>query len=239
MTTMFFKKNIFYVLAIIATTQLSCKSYSVKKAVPSANKFDFHNTPEVYADSMPDSLKYLIPIFDTILCDDQKFREKLNSDLLLQNAKEQDKLDSINIIKVEAIINKYGILGKKKFGIKGITAVTSVLQHSKLKIKEKYLPMVKEAFINKYITGDFYAMFSDRISTYKFQLQKYGTQLKVYKNVYTLYPVINIDSINIWRKEMGQISIEDYFKIFKTTFNREEYKKQLPELIKFYGVKEN
>ena len=186
MTTMFFKKNIFYVLAIIATTQLSCKSYSVKKAVPSANKFDFHNTPEVYADSMPDSLKYLIPIFDTIICTDQKFREINKMNLLLQNITEQNILDSINILKVEAIINKYGILDKKSFGIKDSSAIRMALQHSKLEIQEKYLPMVKQAFLKKYVTGDFYAMFTDRINIKNNKLQKYGTQLKVYKNVKVL-----------------------------------------------------
>lgn len=212
----------------------SCTS---KKAVPSPDKFDFHKVKEV-ASIIPDSLKYLIPIFDTILCTDQKFRESNNLNLYLQNVTEQNKLDSINLIKVESIINKYGLLGFRQFGLKGNLAVTAVLQHSKLKVQEKYLPLVEEAYKKKNVTGDFFAMFTDRINVKNNRFQKYGTQLKMYKNIYTLYPVVNIDSINIWRKEMKQISIEDYLKIFKTTFNREEYKKQLPELILHFKVKD-
>ncbi len=73
----------------------------------------------LYEKTIPDSLKYLIPFFDTILSDDQKFREVNNPDLSNNNLKEQTILDSVNLKKIETVIRKYGWLNGKQSGFKG------------------------------------------------------------------------------------------------------------------------
>ncbi len=229
-------QNIIFVVAILVTILYSCDGCITKKAVATASKINFHDVKEIYLSSIPDSLTHLVPVFDTILCTDQKFRENNNPNLFLQNKQEQIILDSLNYSRVESIIGKYGILGRKKFGFKGNLAIRGVLQHAPLKIQEKYLPVVLDALNKNNLPRDFVAMYIDRIDSRNKRPQKYGTQLQYHEGKYLLYPVLNIDSLNVWRKEMNLVSIEDYFKIFKTEFSKEAYKKQLPELERFFKL---
>lgn len=229
-------ENIIFVFAFLITIVCCCGSCSTKNAVGTPDKIDFHNVKEFYLSSIPDSLKYLVPLFDSILCADQKFRENNNPNLFLQNIQEQNILDSLNYSRIGSIIDRYGILGRSDFGFKGNLAVRSVLQHAPLQIQEKYLPAVLDALDKNNLPRDFVAMYLDRIDSRNKKPQKYGTQLRYNKGKYLLYPVLNFDSLNVWRKEMNLISIEDYFKIFKTEFSKESYKKQLPELERLFKV---
>ena len=230
--------NLFFFLTLLFIH--SCQQRKVKHQ-NAFIKFNFHLLPEVYEKSIPDSLKYLIPIFDTILCDDQKFRQVNNPKLLDDNLKEQSVLDSLCFAKIEAIINKYGWLSYKQSGFKGNLALTSTLQHAPLKKQEYYLPILKKAFQQNKLSGDFLCMYEDRINSKNKKYQYYGTQVIYYKNKPTLYPVANIDSVNIWRKRMGGLStVEAYLKtFFKTDFDPKEYKKLLPTLIKLREVRDS
>lgn len=209
----------------------ACKH--IVKAKPSAKKFNWHTMPELM--KVPDSLKYLIPVFDTIICDDQKFREVNNIALLIENKAEQDHLDSQNLVKVEYILSKYGLLSPRKFGFKGYEAITMTLQHAPLNAQEKYLPMITQGFKDEKVSGAFLSMFEDRINAKNKRLQRYGTQLATYKNKQVVFPVINPDSLNIWRKQKGLPTEEYYMKtFFKNDFKLSEYKILLPDLKKYF-----
>lgn len=190
---------------------------------------------------IPDSLKYLIPIFDTILSDDQKYREINNPLLLEENKQEQIMLDSINTIKVDKILTKYGWLTYRQTGNKGNLALTSVLLHANLMMQEKYLPFLLEALKEKKVNGIFVSTFEDRLNARKHKLQRYGTQVVYYKDKPTLYPVLNIDSIDHWRKERGFLTPLEFTleNTFKSAFDRKEYKKILPVLIESWKIKDS
>ncbi len=123
-----------------------------KKSAPKTNDVSFLDTaPNLYADKVADSLKYLIPILDTVLRTDQRYRTEA---LYMANITEQNRLDSINTKTVTGILDRYGWLGMKDIGYLGYTAINMVMTHSKLQYKLKYQPMMLQATLNKKVIPD-------------------------------------------------------------------------------------
>lgn len=173
---------------------------------------------------------------EKILLNDQGIREIVNgnpsderkTELLTQmNLIETDvegykkfelmrKIDSINILEIEKIIKKYGYPSKSLVGEPANKTVFYVIQHSD-KIN-KYLPLIRQATKNGDISQTALAMMEDRNLMEQGYEQIYGTQIKGQANkegewIYFLWPVKNIDSINIWRKQVGfELNLEEYLK---------------------------
>ena len=85
---------------------------------------------------------------DSIFAEDQKYRlmigdvEKtygFDSDEMRSLFKTISQKDSVNLIEVAAILDKYGWLGASVVGDQGNAALFLVIQHADLKIQEKYL----------------------------------------------------------------------------------------------------
>ena len=84
-------------------------------------------------------------------------------------------IDSINLIKVEKIISKYGYPGKTMVGVPQNTAVFYVIQHSD-KIA-KYYPLIEKAGKSGELDFKYSAMMLDRKLTNEGKEQIYGTQV--------------------------------------------------------------
>lgn len=72
--------------------------------------------------------------------------------------------DSINLIKVTEILDKYGWVGTDKVGEQGNLTLFLVIQHSDVKTQQKYLPMMREAVKNKNASGSALALLEDRVA---------------------------------------------------------------------------
>lgn len=126
------------------------------------------------------------------------------------------EIDSTNLIAIESIIKQYGYPSKSLVGEPANKAAFYVIQHSD-KIDE-YLPLMREATKNGDIEKVSLAMMEDRSLMYKGQEQIYGTQIKGQPGkdghyVYFIWPVKSIDSVNVFRKNVGfKQSIEEYSK---------------------------
>jgi len=84
---------------------------------------------DIYRNKVVDSLKYLIPVLDSILESDQKYRYGTGNNpkgkeeqakamqRFILHKKEVHFIDSINTLKVSAILDRYGWLGSKRIGI--------------------------------------------------------------------------------------------------------------------------
>lgn len=179
---------------------------------------------------------------EIVLIKDQGIREIVNgnlsderkSELLIQmNISEMDiegnrkfdlmsEIDSINITEIEAIINEYGYPSKSLVGEPANKAVFYVVQHSD-KIN-KYLPLIRKATQNGDIAQTSLAMMEDRGLMEQGREQIYGTQIKGKANkqgewIYFLWPIKNVDSINMWRKQVGfEQNIEEYLKDMDVEF---------------------
>lgn len=142
--------------------------------------------------------------------------------------------DSINLIRIEEIIAKYGYPGKTLVGEPTNEAAWIVIQHSK-KIGN-YFPMIQEAGASNEIPFTKVAMMHDRMLMYEGKEQLYGTQVsgQYILNTttgkkefwYCVWPIQNAESVNELRKEAG----------FTTTV--EEYAKSMGVVYKIYTIEE-
>jgi len=186
-----------------------------------------------------DSLKHLLPILDSVFKDDQKYRKGNNADTIKKYKEQIRYLDSINLLKVVPIIEKYGILGYKDIGFIGNFAIVMTIQHANIETQEKYLPLFRSAIKEKKILPSNYAMLEDRVAIRRGKMQIYGTQVVNPGKKVELLPTIDVDNINKRRLSIGMTeTIEVYLKGFGYTWNAEEYKKHLPELMKKHNIKE-
>jgi hypothetical protein len=198
--------------------------------------------------STHDSLKYLLPILDSVLVSDQKYRYGMNQgskkkqremmEKMKNNSEEINSIQKKNLEIVTGIIDKHGWLGVKDIGIKANMALFAVIQHADLETQEKYLPMIKEAVLKKRTPPSQYALLYDRIEIKNKRPQMYGSQLNfLKKGNYEVLPLLNPDSVDRWRMSLGMMdSLKTYLKGFQVKWDVKKYKKELPQLYKKYGI---
>ncbi|MFA6246875.1 MAG: DUF6624 domain-containing protein [Mucilaginibacter sp.] len=142
--------------------------------------------------------------------------------------------DSLNLVKVVNIIDRYGWLGPQDVGMNGSQALFLVIQHASLATQQKYLPLIRTAEKNGKTLSSNLAILEDRINMREKKKQIYGSQ--VFKNKLTgemcFYPIADPDHVDDKRKAMGLQPIADYAKLFNLTWDVEMYKKNLPEIEK-------
>jgi len=178
---------------------------------------------------------------DSILGDDQKYREELESvenrdgtesQAYISIMKKMSTQDSINEIKVSGILDKYGWPGTDIVGENGNSALWFVIQHSDLHMMAKYLPMMKEALKNKKLEASRFALLEDRMALWQGRKQIYGSQLSwnmKTKETFIL-PLDDPDNVDKRRASAGLPPLADYMASMNTKWDLEQYKKQLPAL---------
>jgi hypothetical protein len=130
-------------------------------------------------------------------------------------------VDSLNLVRVEQIIKKYGYPGLSLVGQETNEAAFYVIQHSE-KI-DKYLPIIKKASDKKELSFKLYAMMLDRSLMYNGKEQIYGTQIKGFKmkNSETgkeefkmeVWPIRNAKNVDRLRKKVGfRMTVAEYAK---------------------------
>lgn len=126
-----------------------------------------------------------------------------------------NEVDSINLIKVEKIINEHGYPGKSMVGEPANQTVWYVIQHSS-KIPD-YLPMIKEAAAKGDLDQDLVAMMEDRYLMQNGKAQIYGTQGTTLGReadaINIIWPIEDPSNVNQRREAVGfQESVESYGK---------------------------
>jgi hypothetical protein len=186
--------------------------------------------------------KGLIAMLDTIYHDDQddriKYEELVKKDGF--NPKDEQELaaiisrkDSINIIKIEKILDKYGWVGPDVFGKQGSETVFSVIQHADIKTQEKYLPIMRNAVKNKKADPGSFAMLQDRVSLREGKGQIYGSQIgRDEKGVFYVDVLNDPDNVDKRRVEVGLEPLASYVQDWNIKWDVATYKKQLPEIKK-------
>jgi hypothetical protein len=139
--------------------------------------------------------------------------------------KEIHLTDSINLIKVTAILDQYGWLGPDIVGNDGSSALFLVIQHSDLKIQEKYLPMMREAVKNGKAHGSSLALLEDRVALRQGKKQIYGSQIAMENNIYFVNELVDPDNVDKRRAEVGLGPIAEYVSHWNIKWNVEEHKK--------------
>jgi hypothetical protein len=179
----------------------------------------------------------IVKVLFTVDEDDQKYRSQWSD---LQDKKPVDsaalkaimlrmrETDSINLIKVEAIVDKYSWPGSGVVGEQCNTAMFMVIQHSDLSVQEKYLPVIREAAASGAIQPRHLAMLEDRVALREGRKQRYGTQLKWDERVkgYRLAPLEDPDHVDQLRKSVGLSPLAVYLAQWGLSWDVEQYKKE-------------
>ncbi len=135
--------------------------------------------------------------------------------------------DSLNLIKVNKILDKHGWLGPQVVGSKGNDALFLVIQHADPKTQNYYLPVLQEAVKNGNARGSQLALLTDRVALGNGKKQIYGSQLMQdpKTQTYMLSPLEDPDHVDERRAKMGLGPIADYLKQWKIEWNVEAFKK--------------
>lgn len=112
------------------------------------------------------------------------------------------KTDSVNLVKVEAIISEHGYPGKNLVGNQS-EVVFFILQHADLAVQKKYFSHIKKAVARGDIKKESFAKMIDRIRVREGKKQLYGTQFRIYKGKVEYFAIEDPENLNRRRKEMN------------------------------------
>lgn len=141
-----------------------------------------------------------------------------------------DHKDSINLIKVLKILEERGWVGKDKVGAQANLTLFLVIQHSDLKIQEKYLPLMRKAVREGNANGSSLALLEDRVALGQGKRQMYGSQIfrNAETNEFYVAPLEDPDNVDKRRTELGLAPIAEYVTKWGLIWDIEKYKQELP-----------
>lgn len=179
----------------------------------------------------------LLAIFE----EDQKYRKMMDevdakygweSPEMRDLIKKMIEADSINLIKVKAILDKHGWVGPDKVGGRANQTLFLVIQHADLTAQQKYLPMMREAVRDKRANASSLALLEDRVALREGRRQLYGSQVGRDPDTGEMYvlPLEDPDHVDERRAQVGLPPLADYIRHWGMTWDVEAYKKQLPEI---------
>ncbi|MBT2621972.1 MULTISPECIES: DUF6624 domain-containing protein [Chryseobacterium] len=185
--------------------------------------------------------KPLVEMLSNIYIEDQKYRKEIdgiekkygqNSKEIKDHWKMIDEKDSLNLIEVKKILDKYGWVGPDVVGGQGSTTLFLVIQHADLATQEKYLPMMRDAVKNGKAQGSSLALLEDRVALRQGKKQIYGSQIgrDQQTQVYFVSPLEDPDNVDKRRAEVGLPPLAEYVSNWQIKWDVEQYKKELPKL---------
>jgi len=165
--------------------------------------------------------KPLAARLDSIYITDQEHRSKIGSfeKQYGWESKEMKALlndmrttDSVNLIEVTKILDKYGWLGADVVGQRGSITLFLVIQHSDQKKQEKYLPMMREAVKKGNADAANLALLEDRVALAQGKKQIYGSQIHrdPQTGKYFVAPIEDEPNVNKRREAVGLGPLEEY-----------------------------
>jgi hypothetical protein len=186
--------------------------------------------------------KPMAATLDSIYIEDQTYRNQIDaiekkygweSKEMKNHWEIINEKDSINLIKVKNILDKYGWLGADVIGVQGNITLFLVIQHSDQTTQEKYLPTMRVAVKNGKAEGSNLALLEDRVALKQGKRQIYGSQIgrDTETQLYYVSPLEDPDNVDKRRAEVGLGPLADYVNYWQIKWDVEQYKKDLPKLI--------
>jgi Skp family chaperone for outer membrane proteins len=174
--------------------------------------------------------KPLVAILDTIYQEDQTYRRQIGeieekfgreSDEMKKHWELINEKDSINLIKIQKILDEKGWLGSNVIGNQGNSTLFLVIQHSPLEVQEKYLPMMRDAVQKGNANSSSLALLEDRVALRKGGKQIYGSQIGRDQETgeYFVSPLIDPENVDKRRAEVGLGPIADYITNWNMTWD--------------------
>jgi hypothetical protein len=139
--------------------------------------------------------------------------------------------DSVDLIKVSSMIDKYGWLGPDEIGDDGSSTLFIVIQHADLKTQEKYLPIMRVAVNTGKAKASRLALLEDRVALREGKKQIYGSQfyLMIKTNEAYVLPMEDPTHVDLRRSAVGLHSMAEYlWDGFQVKWDISQYFKDLP-----------
>ena len=136
------------------------------------------------------------------------------------------RIDAINTARINVIIKQYGWPGPKLIGRDGTDAFFTLAQHADPAFQKKVLPLVKTAYRRGILTGQNYALFTDRVLVESGKPQIYGTAAKTIDHWNGREPVFepieNEANVDRRRAEVGLMPLSEYREFLKQLYFPQE-----------------
>jgi tetratricopeptide (TPR) repeat protein len=167
-----------------------------------------------------------------ILKDDQEPKVAFHA---TQNQHKRDSIKKVgvelerkNLIKIKAILDKYGWLSAQKVGPQANSAIFLVIQHAEQATQEQYLPMMQQAVRQGNARPSDLALLEDRVALGQGKKQTYGSQIGTHKKTGKpcVLPLEDPEHVDQRRQAVGLMPLAEYVKQWGITWDVEEYKKQ-------------
>ena len=183
----------------------------------------------------------LVRVLDTVAQDDEMYRDQLD-DIVQRYGGESKEVkalfrqmqakDSINRIKVCAILDKFGWPGPDVLGEEGNGTLFFVLQHSELPMQVKYLPMFRTAAKNGKAKARHLALLEDRVALRQGKKQIYGSQVgwDMRTNWHYVLPLEDPDHVDQRRAAVGLSPLSEYLQNWQMKWDVQQYKKDLTRI---------
>lgn len=135
--------------------------------------------------------------------------------------------DSVNLIKIEQIIEEHGFPGRDLIGINNSNVIFLVIQHSDTKTQQKYLPMMRQAVEDHNLAASSLALLEDRVALNTGGKQIYGSQIwSDETGAYFVAPIEDPEHVNERRKRVGLQPLEEYTMIWNFKWDVEAHIKR-------------
>lgn len=125
-------------------------------------------------------------------------------------------IDGRNLVRMKAIVKKYGWLGPETVGVDGTAAAFLLVQHAEHAFQKRMLPRLRNAFRAGKLAGPDYALLLDRVLVGEGKPQIYGTQAKLFDQWKgkepVLYPIEDEHNVDKRRAEVGLGPLAEYVK---------------------------
>jgi len=125
------------------------------------------------------------------------------------------KMDTIDLNNQKLLDKWYDQCGwPDELSEKAHSAVLMIVQHADINSINKYITDLKTKVDKELLAADDYAIMFDRKMMYEGKAQYYGTQIfQSPSNINLVWPVVQIDSLDIRRASVGLPNMQTYFKI--------------------------
>lgn len=172
----------------------------------------------------------LVAILDTIYQVDQKYTQQLkgieekyeweSAEIKAQREIISEK-DSINLIKIQKVVDERRWLGIDIIGNRGNSTLFLVIQHSDLVIQEKYLPMIRIAVNKGNTKASSLALLDDRVALRKGNRSICGSQVGRNKDTEEYFVLPLKDAIHAAKREakVKHGKLQDYISNWKMTWS--------------------
>lgn len=155
----------------------------------------------------------------TICDEDQRLRHLLPKDGTWPDSlrREIQKTDSLNIVRLQELIDQYGFPTYDNVGHQGVNDASLLAQHSEPEFLHWFLEHAKPAADNGNFDLIWIAYMTDRDLVHQGKPQLYGTQLTTIDGITAFDPIEDIEHLDERRASMGLGSIASYMAIYGMT----------------------